>query len=101
MSETTKTTKTATKTAAAPAAETPKSKLLAEARTAALGRLLDAHRSEFNDLMAEEAKKRNVEWKRKLTEEEKREQKLRALIAEDPALADLAAKLKAEAEQGA
>ena len=83
----------AAKKTAAAKADAPKkdtSKLLAEARTAAIGRLLDAHRPEFNDLMEAEAKERGVTWKRRPTEAEKRRAKLEALLAEDPSLAEVA-----------
>jgi hypothetical protein len=88
----------AKKTAAAKADPTPdaKGKLLAEARTEAIGQLLDENRSRFNDLMEAAAAKRNVTWKRRPTEAEKREAKLKALLEEDPSLADLAAKIREE-----
>ena len=91
--------KTAAKTAApkvdglpAPGAKAPEaeaksdSKLLAEARTAAIGRVLDENRDKFNQYMTEEAAARNVTWKRRPTEQEKREAKLRELLAADPDL---------------
>ena len=76
----------AKKTAAAKADPTPdaKGKLLAEARTEAIGQLLDENRERFNELMEAAAKKRNVTWKRRPTEAEKREAKLKALLEEDP-----------------
>lgn len=77
------------------------SKLLAEARTEAVGQLLDAHRSEFNDLMQAAAAKRNVTWKRRPTEAEKREVKLRALLAEDPSLAAVAQAIVTGSAEGA
>lgn len=64
-------------------------KKLAEARTAAIGRVLDKHRNDFNTFMEEEAKKRDVTWKRKPTDREKREAALRALLEADPSLASL------------
>ena len=73
--------------AKAPEAEVKSdSKLLAEARTAAIGRVLDEDRDEFNQYMTEEAAARNVTWKRRPTEQEKREAKLRELLAADPDL---------------
>ena len=89
----------AAKKTAAAKADAPKkdtSKLLAEARTEAIGQLLDENRERFNELMAAAAEKRNVTWKRRPTEAEKREAKLKALLEEDPALADLAAKIREE-----
>lgn len=88
----------AKKTAAAKADVAPdaKGKLLAEARTEAIGQLLDENRSRFNDLMEAAAAKRNVTWKRRPTEAEKREAKLKALLEEDPSLADLAKKIREE-----
>lgn len=64
-------------------------KKLAEARTAAIGRVLDKHRDDFNTFMEEEAKNRDVTWKRKPTEREKREAALRALLEADPTLAEI------------
>jgi hypothetical protein len=91
MSTTPTTRKNAAKTAAkAEPTQNTTSKLLAEARTEAVGQLLEAHRPEFNDLMEAAAAKRNVKWKRRPTEAEKREAKLRALLAEDPTLAEVA-----------
>ena len=88
----------AKKTAAAKADPTPdaKGKLLAEARTEAIGQLLDENRERFNTLMEAAAAKRNVTWKRRPTEAEKREAKLKALLEEDPSLADLAKKIREE-----
>jgi len=88
----------AKKTAAAKADVAPdaKGKLLAEARTEAIGQLLDENRERFNDLMEAAAAKRNVTWKRRPTEAEKREAKLKALLEEDPSLADLAKKIREE-----
>jgi hypothetical protein len=71
-----------------PVAELTPTQLLAGARTAAIAALLEKHRSDFNELMEAEAKKRGVTWKRKPTPEEKREAALRALLAEDPGLLD-------------
>jgi len=104
MSTNPNTTKTASptgaakKTAAAKADPAPdaKGKLLAEARTEAIGQLLDENRERFNQLMEAAAKKRNVTWKRRPTEAEKREAKLKALLEEDPSLADLAKKIREE-----
>lgn len=79
----------AKKTAATPeVTQADKTKLLAEARTEAIGQLLDKYRSDFNTLMTAAAEKRNVTWRRKPTAEEKREAALRALLAEDPTLLD-------------
>lgn len=88
----------AKKTAAAKADAAPeaKGKLLAEARTEAIGQLLDENRERFNELMEAAAAKRNVTWKRRPTEAEKREAKLKALLEEDPTLADLAKKIREE-----
>ena len=88
----------AKKTAAAKADPAPdaKGKLLAEARTEAIGQLLDENRERFNELMEAAAAKRNVTWKRRPTEAEKREAKLKALLEEDPTLADLAKKIREE-----
>lgn len=83
----------AAKKTAAAKADAPKkdtSKLLAEARTEAIGQLLDENRERFNTLMEAAAKKRNVTWKRRPTEAEKRRAKLEALLAEDPSLAEVA-----------
>jgi hypothetical protein len=90
----------AKKTAAAKADAAPtkeaQGKLLAEARTEAIGQLLDENRERFNELMEAAAAKRNVTWKRRPTEAEKREAKLKALLEEDPTLADLAKKIREE-----
>lgn len=67
--------------------EQTSSQKLSAARQAATTRLLDAHRDEFNTYMAEEAKSRGVEWKRKLTSEERAEKELEALLAANPGLA--------------
>lgn len=67
--------------------EQTSSQKLSAARQAATTRLLDAHRDEFNKYMTEEAKARGVEWKRKLTPEERAERELEALLAANPGLA--------------
>lgn len=85
----TKTAKATTDTEA-PAPQVDNSKALSEARTAAIGRLREAHREEFNALMVEEAEKRGVKWTPRLTEEEKAEKALRELLAAHPELAEKA-----------
>lgn len=51
--------------------------------------LRDAHRQEFNTLMVAEAKALGIEWKPRLTEEEKAAEKIKSLLAEHPEI-DLA-----------
>lgn len=50
-------------------------------------RLREAHKEEFNTLMAAEAKALGVEWKPRLSAEEKKRAALREAIAADPELA--------------
>jgi hypothetical protein len=92
MSTTPATTRKTTRKTAAPAptenAKSERTKKLAEARTAAIATLLAKHRDEFNTLMEQEAKDRNVEWKRTPTPAEKRRAALKALLEEDPSLID-------------
>lgn len=68
-------------------------KSLGAATTAANKRLKEAHLEEWNKLMAEEAKARGVEWKRRESPEEKAEKELTKLIEQFPHLAE---KIKAE-----
>lgn len=84
------TTKAPAKVSPVPLTGEARTKALAEARTEAVGQIIDKHRSEFNDLMEAAARRRNAEWKRKPTEDEKRRAKLQALIDEDPTLAEYA-----------
>ena len=83
MAKTTSTTETA-----APEAKVDSQKALSEARTAAIGRLREAHREEFNALMVEEAASRGVKWTPRLTDEEKAEKALRELLEANPELAE-------------
>lgn len=58
-----------------------------EAYAAAEKRLREENRTRFDDLVQEEAKARGVEYKRRLTDEEKAEKALNDLLAANPALA--------------
>lgn len=58
-----------------------------ESVAAAEKRLREAHREEFDALVQQEAESRGVTYQRRLTDEEKAEQKLRQLLAEHPGLA--------------
>lgn len=65
-----------------------KGKLLNKAYGAATAKLRDAHRDEFNRLYQAEAAELGVEWKPKLTPEQKAKNDLDAILAEYPHLAD-------------
>jgi hypothetical protein len=60
-------------------------KAYAEATTA----LRQAYRDEFNTDVAKRVKAAGFEWSPRPTEEEKRAAKFKALLAEDPSLADI------------
>lgn len=75
-----------------PAPEKDDVALRREAYSAAEKRLRDEYRERFDALVQEEATARGVTYQRRLTAEEKAEQKLQALLAEHPGLA---AKLQA------
>lgn len=77
----------------APAAKKTPQQLLSEARGKAVSKVLDAHRDEFNEAMAAFAKELGVKWNRKPTPAEKRKAALAALLAEDPSLAEEAARI--------
>lgn len=101
MSPTARKTATTAPTIAEDGATKATQKKLAEARTAALGRLLEENRERFNEIMAEEAAKREVTWKRKLTQEEKDVAALEALLKKNPALAQRAVELAGVKEPAA
>lgn len=65
---------------------TDKATLQRKAYGAATKALREAHREEFNVLMAKEAKTLGVEWKPKPTDEEKAADQLAALLAAHPNL---------------
>lgn len=73
-------------------------KALREAYTAATQRLRDGHREQFNTLYREEAEKKGVEWKPRLSESEKAESQIRELLAKHP---DLVHKVAVELTQPA
>lgn len=75
-----------------------KSAKLSAARQAATTSLINAHRDEFNSLMEAKAKELGVEWKRKLTSEERAEAELEKLLAANPQLKERFA-AEAEAKQ--
>lgn len=70
----------------APEAKT-ESALRREAVAAAEKRLREAHREEFDGFVQQEAANRGVTYQRRLTDEEKAEQKLNELLAAHPGLA--------------
>lgn len=63
-------------------------KLLTQAYGAATARVRDNHRDEFNRFYQEEAEKRGLDWKPKLTAEQKAEQTLLDLLDEFPHLSE-------------
>jgi hypothetical protein len=65
-----------------------KTKALAESRSAAVSKLVAAHREEFNELMKVEAANRKVAWKPKPTAEEKALAEAQALLKANPGLAE-------------
>lgn len=54
---------------------------------AAVKRLREGHRDEFNAMVAEEMKARGVDWRPRLTPEEKAAKQIKQLLAEHPDLA--------------
>lgn len=72
------------------------SALRREAVAAADKRLREENRDRFDELVQEEATARGVTYQRRLTEEEKAEQRLNQILAEHPALA---AKVAAPAQE--
>jgi hypothetical protein len=58
-----------------------------EAYGAATSKLRDKYRDEFNELMAEEARARSIEWSPRLSEVEKAERQIADLLALHPELA--------------
>lgn len=76
-----KTTTTAKKTE-----RTDDDKARAEARNVAIKRLRENHQTEYNEIMVEEMTARGIDWKPRLTPEEKAQRKIEELLAENPAL---------------
>lgn len=74
-----------TATAEAPAEETERQKR-ARLKTAATNQLIEVHRDEFNQIADDLFKANGLEFKRRLTDEEKAEQKLARLLEENPGL---------------
>lgn len=89
-------TSTTTKGDAPAAAPKTESALRREAYSAAEKRLREENRDRFDALVQEEATSRGVTYQRRLTESEKAEQKMRDLLAANPALAEkIAAEVQA------
>jgi hypothetical protein len=61
-------------------------KAKADAYNTADKRLRDAHRDELNGYIAEEFQRRNLTWKKRLTEAERAEKTLSDLLAAHPEL---------------
>jgi hypothetical protein len=61
---------------------------LQKAYTAATQELREAHRDEFNDLYSKHAADQGVEWKPRLTPEQKAEQEFERLLQDFPHLMD-------------
>lgn len=70
-------------------AEDSRQAKMAKAQRTADKRLREAHGEEWNRLMTEEAKARGIDWKPRLSPEQKRREQFKALLAEDPSLASL------------
>lgn len=77
----------------APAPEKTESALRRESYAAAEKRLREENKERFDALVQEEAAARGVTYQRRLTEDEKAEQKMRDLLAAHP---ELAAKIAVE-----
>lgn len=73
------------KAADAPKLDTREAKMR-QAYGRASSRLRDAHREEFNDLMAEESRKIDLDWKPRPTEEDKARQRVAAILEKHPEL---------------
>lgn len=80
----------------APAQETERQKR-ARLKTQATNTLIESHRDEFNKLAENLFSENGLEFKRRLTDEEKAEKELDDLLAKNPALRD---KLAAKAAEG-
>lgn len=61
---------------------------LRKAYSEATKRLREAHLDEFNALRKDEAQKLGIAWEPKPTKDQKAEAELKALLAENPALAE-------------
>lgn len=69
-------------------AKNPQDLAKREARAAATKRLIEAHSDEYRTLMDEEHKARGVEYKPRLTDEERARQQVLDLFAKHPTLKD-------------
>lgn len=79
------------------ATKADKATLQRQAYGKAQARLREAHRPEFNEYMAEEAKALGIDWSPKPTEEQKAAQQLHALLAAHPHLREAMQEQEAEA----
>lgn len=77
---------TASQAAEAPEGQPTRDAAVKKAYSEATTALRLAHRDEFNADVAKRVKAAGFEWTPRPTEEEKREAKVRALLAEDPTL---------------
>lgn len=66
--------------------EKTKDTLLRESYSAAEKRLRENHSDEFNQLRAEEAKARGLDWKPRKTDKEKAQEQVNALLTQYPDL---------------
>lgn len=76
--------------------EQTRAQLLNKVRSNALNRLREEHPDEFAKYQSEEATTLGVEWKPRLTPEQKAQQDFAKLLAENPALAESFATAAAE-----
>ena len=65
-----------------------KDKLLSQAYTAAQARLREEHKKRFNELYADEAKKRGIEWSPRKSKEEQALDQITDLLSQFPGVAE-------------